>query len=147
IRDASHIRNALMYRAIAASLVANHADDRDRARAAFDLTVRQIALMSTFVASSPLGLFEVLLCGPCTAADRLWVFAEIMRQLGIDCVVIEPKSPEADAQIPARLVGAIVEGVGVLLFDPQLGLPIAHVDDRGGAMPTSVATYGEALQD
>lgn len=146
-RDAAHIRNALLYRAAAASLVANHASDRDCALAAFQLVVRHISLMSTFVEPAPLGSFEVLLAGRGTADDRIWLLAEILRQLAIDCVVLELPSPEDDAKPPAKLVGAIVEGEGVLLFDPELGLPIPKRNDTSGALPDSVATLRDALQD
>jgi hypothetical protein len=144
LRDAGHIRDALLYRSLAESLAAGGKTERQRVEAAFDRVVRQIALLPGFVSSVPLGSFEVLLAGRGTADDRIWVFAEILRQLGIECVVLEPETPPADAALPPKLVGAVVNGEGVLLFDPQLGLPIPPVDDMDGALPTRTVTLSEA---
>lgn len=146
-RDAAHVRNAQMYRAIAASLAAGGRSERELATAAFELVTRHIALTSSFSAPVPVGSFEVLLAGRGTADDRIWVFAEILRQLRVDCVVLEPTTPPADAAVPAKLVGAILKGDGVLLFDPQLGLPIPPLDDVGGALPARAITLGEARQN
>jgi hypothetical protein len=147
LRDAGHIRDALLYRSIAASLAVGGQTERQRVEAAFDRVVRQISLLPGFVSSVPLGSFEVLLAGRGTADDRIWAFAEILRQLGIECVVLEPESPPADAAIPPKLVGAIVKGEGVLLFDPQLGLPIPPADDVKGALPTRTVTLSEVKQN
>jgi len=147
LRDAGHIRDALMYRAMAESLAVGGQTERQRVEAAFDRVVRQIALLPGFASSVPLGSFEVLLSGRGTAEDRIWVFAEVLRQLGIECVVLEPESPPADATVPARLVGAIVKDEGVLLFDPQLGLPIVPADDATEALPTRAATLSEVRQN
>lgn len=147
LRDAGHIRDALLYRSMAESLAAGGQTERQRVEAAFDRVVRQIALLPGFASSVPLGSFEVLLAGRGTADDRIWVFAEILRQLGIECVVLEPESPPADVALPPKLVGAIVKGEGVLLFDPQLGLPIPPADDAEGALPTRTVTLSEAKQN
>jgi hypothetical protein len=147
VRDAAHIRDALLYRSIAASLVAEGGSERQRIEAAFNRAVRQIALLPGFASTVPLGSFEVLLRGRGTPDDRIWAFSEILRQLGIECVVIEPKSPSSDAAFPAKLVGAITKGEGVLLFDPQLGLPIPPADDTAGVVPTRTVTLSEAKQN
>lgn len=146
-RDAAHIRNALLYRAAAVALTRDYPNDRQRAIAAFDLVVRHISLMSTFVEPTPLGSFEVLLSGRGTADDRIWLFAEILRQLRIDCVVLETSAAGADATEAATLVAAIVDDEGVLLFDPGLGLAIPAPGDDSGALPMSVVSFREALEN
>jgi hypothetical protein len=75
------------------------------------------------------------------------VFAEILRQLGIDCVVIEPKTPPAGQAAPAKLVGAIIDDQAVLLFDPHMGLPIPLLDDTSGVLPATAATFRDALRN
>lgn len=145
-RDAAHIRNAQLYRAIASSLAAAGQSKRDLVAAAFDLVVRQMTLVPSFANQVPLGSFEVLLAGRGTADDRIWVFAEILRQLNIDCVLLEPNSPAADPAMPQKLVGAIIPE-GIVLFDPHLGLPIPPVDDTEGALPTGNVLLRDAQQD
>lgn len=145
-RDAAHIRNAQLYRAIASSLAAGGQSQRELVAAAFDLVTRHMTLVPSFASQVPLGSFEVLLAGRGTADDRIWVFAEILRQLSIDCVVLEPKTPAADAAMPQKLVGAIIPE-GIVLFDPQLGLPIPPVGDTEGPLPTGTVLLREAQQD
>lgn len=147
LRDALHVRDGLFYRSIAESLNSAGATERQRVEAAFHRVVRHIALRPGSASTVPLGSFEVLLSGRGSADDRIWALAEILRQRGIDCVVLEPKSPPADAPLPPKLVGAIVKGEGMLLFDPQLGLPISPLDDTTGALPTRAATFQEARQN
>lgn len=146
-RDAGHIRNSLLYRAMAATLTASGQSEQEMATSAFGLICRHISLLSAAAAPVPMGSGEVLLAGRGTADDRIWAFAEVLRQLGIDCVVLEPATPPTDAAVPARLVGAIIKSEGVLLFDPQMGLPIPPLEDTAGPLPERAAMLAEARQN
>lgn len=147
LRDALHVRDGLFYRSIAESLNREGETERQRVEAAFDRVVRHIALRPASASSVPLGSFEVLLSGRGSADDRIWAFAEILRQRGIDCVVLEPKSPPGEAPLPPKLVGAIVKGEGLLLFDPQLGLPIPPLNDATGPLPKRSVMFREAAEN
>ncbi|MBL8849312.1 MAG: hypothetical protein JNG89_06490 [Planctomycetaceae bacterium] len=147
VRDAVHIRNALLYRAMAAALVATGKSQREIAVAAFETVTRNVALLSSAATSVPIDSGEVLLAGRGTPEDRIWILAEVLRQLGIDVVVLEPATAPEDAAMPARLVGVVIKGEGVLLFDPQMGLPVPPVDDTAGPLPTEAATVAAARQN
>lgn len=150
-RDVAHVRNGLMYRSIAAAIAAGADRGAVRACDAFELVTRQVALQSMFADAAPIGSFEALLSGLGTPQDRIWVFAEILRQLGIDCVVLEPQEPgsgESAAQSAAQpLVGAIIPGEGVYLFDPGMGLPVCPVEDSEGVLPGRAVTLQQARED
>lgn len=119
-RDAAQIRDALLFRAMAQQVAGVAERDIDKCVAAFELVMRQVALAAAGE-PPPLTAFEVLLAGRGTAADRAWAFAEVLRQLNIDSVILAPRGEE-DAAL--WLVGAIVPGEGVYLFDPAVGLPV-----------------------
>ncbi len=127
-RDAAHIRNCLLFRAIARHIANSDEQDVDRCVSAFNLTTRHIALRVGGAAEEPLTPFEVLLLGRGTPADRAWVFAEILRQLSIDCVLVEPRASDEVNPSHDFLVGAILQQ-GTYLFDPRIGLPIPGAGD------------------
>ena len=102
--------------------------------AAFDIVMRQISYLNRSESDPPLTVFEVLLLGRGNANERAWAFIEILRQLEIDAVVLQP-SDETSQTTP--LVGAIVPDHGVCLFDPAMGLPIPAADDDGPPLPRS----------
>jgi hypothetical protein len=118
-RDAGQIRNALLFRAMAQQVAGVAETDVDKCVAAFELVTRQVTLAGE--PPPPLTAFEVLLVGRGTAADRAWAFAEVLRQLNIDSVIVAPRGADEPAQ---WLMGAILPGEGVYLFDPAVGLPI-----------------------
>lgn len=145
-RDVGHIRTALLFRAIAQDI--RQASERDVARAVavFDFVVRQVALARDEQSSPALTPFEVLLFGRGTASDRAWVFAGILRSLGLDCILLRPR--DAANSRAAWLVGVIVQGEGVYLFDPALGLPIpAREQDANSPLVTRPATLADVRED
>jgi hypothetical protein len=129
LRDVGHIRNMLLFRAIARQIANSAEQDVDRCVTAFNLTTRHVALRVDGASGEPLTPFEVLLLGRGTTADRAWVFAEILRQLSIDCVIVEPHAAADAKKLDDFLVGAILPEQGVYLFDPHVGLPIPAVAD------------------
>jgi hypothetical protein len=129
LRDVAHIRNELLFRAIARHVASSEERDVDRCVAAFNLTTRHVALRVAGAADEPLTPFEVLLLGRGSPADRAWAFAEVLRQLSIDCVIISPRDSSEGTLSGDLLVGAILPQDGIYLFDPRIGLPIPAEDD------------------
>jgi hypothetical protein len=127
-RDTGHIRNCLLFRSIARHIANAVEQDVDRCVSAFNLTTRHVALRVGGETEEPLTPFEVLLLGRGTPADRAWVFAEILRQLSIDCVLVEPGTSNEGNPSHDFLVGAILEQ-GIYLFDPRIGVPIPGAGD------------------
>ncbi|MBN1588034.1 MAG: hypothetical protein JW888_00800 [Pirellulales bacterium] len=99
-----------------------------RAESLFDWTIRNIQLAPGTgrepdrIAQQP---WETLLWGKGTAVDRAWVFVLLLRQQGIDAVLLGlPGADKADGEnLDVWAVGVLIDGQ-LHLFDPALGLPI-----------------------
>jgi tetratricopeptide (TPR) repeat protein len=91
------------------------------AAALFDWTVRNVQLDRGDGAATILHPWQALAYGHGSAAHRAWVFVELCRQQGIDAVVLRAKDKGGK---PALLLVGVLSGGEVLLFDPQLGLPV-----------------------
>lgn len=142
VRDAAHIRDALMFRAIGESIVASADDDLQRTVNAFDFVMRHVSLLNRTDADPAMTAFEVLLLGRGNASERAWAFVEILRQLEIDAVILQhPTSAKS------LLVGAVVPDSGVHLFDPELGLPVPAAASDAGILPGQPATLEAARAD
>lgn len=115
-RDVEHIRQSLLLSRMAIQIIQTQATDLDRAVAAWDMISQYTQPVAPQSASvRPLTPFECLLLGEATPADRVWIFAEILRQLHLDAVVFTTE----DAAIPP-LVGVIIQR-DVYLFDSHSG--------------------------
>jgi hypothetical protein len=71
------------------------------------------------------------------------VFAELCRQQGIDAVILQP-APTAEK--PAPLLAAALIGDDLLLFDPQLGLPLLGVGGVPATLTAAAADDGVLRQ-
>lgn len=148
LRDGEHLRDCVLFRALAGYATgasAADASELQRVTAAFGHVVRAIELVSGHPDDLPLTAYEVYLIGKGTAADRAWIFAEILRQLKIDTVLLVPATDGAgESDLPAAfLMGVILDGK-TYLFDPRLGVPVPGSGATGTA---SVATLDEAVSD
>ncbi|QDU38419.1 hypothetical protein Mal4_27460 [Maioricimonas rarisocia] len=142
-RDLDHIRNALLVRTAAEHVTLDASDDVERAVLLFNYVVRNVALLPGDSAGLALTPFETLLLGQGTADDRAWVFAELLRQLRIDAVVLEPAEGDWG---PARIVGVVIPGESVRLFDCALGLPLPG-PEATGVLVDRPATLTEVKED
>ncbi len=99
----------------------------------FDWSVRNVSLSDdpVMVANRP---WQTLLHGRGSAAQRAWVFIELCRQQRLVACVLELKQTDSDS--PWLWCGVLHEK-SLVLFDPQLGLPIP------GKGAGSVATLSE----
>jgi tetratricopeptide (TPR) repeat protein len=142
-RDADHIRDCELYRKQAEAIAAASVQDLDRAVAAFDFAVRQVADLPATSDQPPLPCLYAALFGRAEPRYRAWLFAELLRQLGVDCVIIEPAGGEAGDSADDWLVGAIVADEGVYLFDPTAGIAIPGPPVEGDGAGTRPATLRE----
>ena len=137
--DAAHVRNGLLAKTIVDNTVGDLRTDRERAVELFYYVVRTVELIPQ--GAFPQTPYESLLFGKGTAEDRAWVFALLLRQLRLECVVLQPRDQ------PTWLLGVIIPGEDVDLFDPRLGLPIAAPDDRSSPLPKRPASLTQVLED
>jgi hypothetical protein len=138
LSDIEHVRNCWLVRQLGTNAMRSQPTDLDRAVALFDLCVRTVALLGTaepVFAQTP---YDTMVLGRGTAEDRAWLFGELLRQAGIDSVILRPKksssqtpgtSTKGDSAAAPWLVGVLLDKQ-VYLFDPTLGWPIPSPDDK-----------------
>jgi hypothetical protein len=123
------------------------ADDLDVAGRLFDWTIRSLALVSDPPAVPSADVpgtrwfmpGEVLLAGRASAAQRSWIFIELLRQAGIDAVLLATGDAAAGTLRP--WVPAVLVGGEAYLFEPTYGLPVPGPGGEG------VATLRQAGED
>jgi len=146
--DADYLKQAVWFRNIASWAKGTSQNDLDIIINLFDWSVENIVLDESStenrIHQHP---WQTILLGHGTALERAIVFMELLRQQRIDSFILQPASEVPD-DFPL-LVGVCCEGQ-VLLFLPQLGLPIPSGDglqlDKGLKF-TKPATLGEAAAD
>jgi len=137
-RDGLHIWDALLSRDIGNVATAKGDSEIERINAAFNHVVRNLTLVPRHPNELPLTLEEVWMLGKGTVSDRAWAFAEILRQLGIDSVLLTAAEPADDDA--AMMVGVLLDGE-VYLFDPRLGVAVP------GKSLEEVATLSQVIAD
>ena len=130
-------------------------DDLELAKRLFDWTVRNVQIAPLAPSSSGQRvlqtLWETLMLGQGSAADRAWVFMLLARQQNIDAALLALTDPDdPTAQGPPWVVSVLSEGE-LYLFDPSLGLPIPGPDgirlDSNGHLDIQPATLSEVATD
>lgn len=122
VADVAHLRTSILMRQIADHLVEGMTDQEQVAVTLFDYVHRTVHDVE--LAAPAMTPYEVLLIGLGTAELRTWVFAELLRQVELDVVLIEPAEGDATGK---WLIGVPVksrDAARVLLFDTRIGLPI-----------------------
>jgi len=145
--DVIAIRDRRWLADIAESARGDAEDDLACAQRLFAWTIRSLAVVSdppmVPTADTPGTRWflpgEVLLAGRASAAQRSWIFIELLRQAGIDGVMLATGDPAAGTLRP-WVPAAIVAGE-VHLFEPTYGLPVPGPDGTG------VATVRQAAGD
>jgi hypothetical protein len=157
-RDVEHIRDCLLYKALVDSALKAAETDLDRTVDLFEFVIRNIALLPEGAQPLPLTPFEIMLFGRGTTEDRAWIFANLLRQLRIDAVILRPrrmpaaldaakKNTNGDALPQSHwLVGTLLNDA-IYLFDMRLGLPIPSKHDDGKSVTVRTpASLSEVLQ-
>jgi hypothetical protein len=150
-RDGEHFRDCILERAISTYAVASAQSELDKVVNVFGQIVRAVGIIRQPLRDLPLSSYEVYLLGKGTAEDRAWIFANVVRQLRLDAVLLFPKSVGGEVTSgsdPAPfLVAALVDG-RIYLFDPLAGIPIPSLaDEEGDSARPRVATLAEAVAD
>jgi hypothetical protein len=120
-------------------------DDLDVATQLFDWTIRSLSIatdppMVPSPAAAGVRWFlpgEVLLSGRASAAQRSWIFLQLLRHAGLDGVMLAT----GPAASPRPWVPAVLSGGEAYLFEPTYGLPIPGPGGEG------VATARQAAAD
>ena len=128
-------------------------EDLARAKRLFDWTVRNIQLdEEDFGGKVDLKQWpwETLLLGRGTAVDRAWVFTLLLRQQGIDAILLALPAEDKDKANPTIWAVGVLDQNNIYLFDPKLGLPIpaaAGVKFDDGDLDVRPATLAELTKD
>ena len=159
LRDARHIEDCMLYRAVA-NRVAGEGDDLTRVRRIFEWTVRNVnlippeSLAGEKFRQAQARPTDVLFRGMATEtnghwSERGWLFMALCRQIGVD-VGLLTYTPRPSAMLSAAAAAkltplswvcvAAVEGKAYL-FDQRLGMEIPGPDGSG------VATLEQAMTD
>ena len=136
-RDVGHIRNAVWYKRVVAFVTGDSEDDLDRAVRLFEYVARNIVVKDNQGDGLPAGPFTFAMLGEGSSRDRAWLYANLLRELRIDSVILVcDESPES------WLHGVLLDDK-VYLFDHRLGLPVP----ADQAQPASAAIRRPATLD
>lgn len=141
--DVEHFRNSMLANLIVDNVCGQQKNDVQRVMALFDFVTRYVVLLDAPREELPRTCYESMIWGEGTAEDRAWVFAEFLRQLQIDSVIITPvKKPDN------WLFGVDLAKSGLLMFDMRTGLAIPARDSAADApFPIKPATLEEVRTD
>jgi hypothetical protein len=109
------------------------ATETERVVALFRYLIRNIALLPPEDTRVPVGIYEVMMTGRGSVDDRIWIFAEALRQRQLDAILIRASAagdPAATDAVAAadQLIGVVAEG-RLLLFDPVRGTALPKPGD------------------
>jgi len=147
-RDADHIGACLIEKAVAEQVTAGVEGDLEQVLALFNYACRNIALLDpeSHIVS---GRFQTLLLGRGAAEDRAHLFANLLRQLQIDSMILRPAASESgDEPNEAHWLIGVLLNEEVYLFDPHLGWPVPSLEDDPNSVTAMLpATLADAMND
>jgi hypothetical protein len=144
--DVVYIRDCLLLKSLSESIweetdstvSGGQASDRERIVAMFRHLVRNVALLRPDENRVPVGLYEALLTGRGTVEDRVWAFAEALRQRSIDTVILKAATPgdpaASELALATDMLVGVVAGNEILLFDPLRGTAVPKPDDKNAVV-------------
>src|SRR5262249_24281903 len=94
-QDIEHVRNCWLFKQAGGGVARQYDSDPARAVALFDLACRIVGLTGKGEPPVPQNLYDIAVIGKGTPEDRAWVFGELLRQSGIDAVIVRPASQKA----------------------------------------------------
>ena len=152
IRDSVHIRDMIWARRLIAASTVDGESDLQLLTRLFYHVVNTVRLVNQTEFALPLSPFDTMLYGRGTAADRVWIFSCLTRQLRLPLFVVEPDeaatSDTVNAPSSRPLIAGLLLGNALYLFDFQLGLPLPSPDcPPDEVLPSVPATLQEVLQD
>jgi hypothetical protein len=127
--DANHLDTSFLLRDACQALEIDELPPLEKARAAFNWTIRQVGLEDRF--DAPLPPQFALRRSRGTPLDRMFVFLSLLPQLGLDgCIVTRPQPGAEKIRQRPWAVGVLI-GDEIYLFDARLGMPIPGPGARG----------------
>ena len=123
--DARFLRTRLMDAAAVAGVISSDAPPETVAVALNRSVARR--LFPPYAAREPGTTYEARLRGEGDWADRAWLLADLLRQVGLDSVLLTPWG-EGDPREKSAWVGVLLPGE-ILLFDMRTGLPVPSAGD------------------
>lgn len=137
--DVLYLRDCLLLKGLSESIWKQENSDSDSGQAdrsrvtrLFRHIIRNLSLMPVAESRIPVALYEALLTGRGTVDDRIWAFAEALRQRQVDTLVLKAATPGASSgTIPemADWLILVVSGSETLLFDPVRGTAVPRDGD------------------
>lgn len=147
-RDAAYLRDCLWANRATKFGAGDAEKDLDVVVNLFEYVVRNLVLIEPGSRQVPLGPFDAIVLGRGTAADRAWVFAELLRQRSIDSVILSPRRASGDAGDDASFLVGVLFEKDILLFDPTQGLPLmADVAEPKAPLPRLPASLRQVQRD
>lgn len=134
-QDVRHLRTSLLARQIAEHVAGEIEDPLEQAVTLFHFVTRTV-LDPVGFEPPPMSPYESLLIGRGTAAHRAWVFAELLRQLRVDAVLLEPAAEGPEGSV--HFVGVPIrrgEKTEVYVFDVLIGLPVPAASEAEAQTP------------
>lgn len=150
VDDPMFLRDQRWLADLAASIRQDAVDDLDIAERLFTWTVRSLALVSDppmqSTAENPgnrwLRPGEILLAGRASAAQRSWIFLQLLRHAGLQGVMLATQVDEEQAgSTLVPWVPAVIADGEAWLFDPAYGMPIPGPGGEG------IASARQAFED
>lgn len=138
--DAAHIRDALLDSGTADALTKGASNDLERVQRVFDFLVRTVTPEGPGSSELLLTGYEAELFGRGSAEARTWLFANLLRQLKIDSIVLR-LTDESEQGSSLWWVGVPVGGE-VYIFDLVSGIAVPSPAERSG----DVATWREVKE-
>lgn len=140
IRDSVHLRDMVWARQLMGALQVADESDLAQITRLFYFVNTLIRLNAKTETALPLSPFDTALYGRGTAADRVWVFSCLARQLGLPVLVVE-----AEGVSNSGLAGVLIDEE-IYLFDFELGLPVPSASSPANeALPSVPASLREVL--
>ena len=141
--DIVYIRDCLLMKDLTESVwkqadsvsTSGQASEQERVVALFSHLMRNMSLLPADSTRIPVGLYEAMLTGIGSVDDRIWAFAEALRQRSLDSIVFQAATPgdPASPDIAAAadiLIGVVVEN-RLMLFDPLRATAVPKPEDTG----------------
>ena len=157
--DIVYIRDCLLLKELTESIwkqadamsTSGQASEQERVVALFRHLMRNISLLPADSTRIPVGLYEAMLTGIGTVDDRIWAFAEALRQRSLDSVVLQAATPGDPASPDIALAADLLIGVVVenrlLLFDPLRGTAVPQDGDMKAIVTTPAGLEAISSQD
>lgn len=147
VGDVTAIRDRCWLAAIARTARGEATGDLEVAERLFRWTIRSLAPVSdppmvpgdAFPGSRWFLPGEILLAGRASGPQRAWIFIELLRQAGLEGVMLA--TPPAEGALPRPWLPAVLIDGEAYLFEPTYGLPVPGPGGRG------VATARQAAAD